>query len=164
MRKRMKELPLARLIKDSAQNHTSLWNGSDMLQTDSADWKFVLVNLYNDLLSSGHIVIKYCDDQVHAFTESFEKFEMLFSQNTTALLPGQILEIKAGVGAFTTVTNAKFFIEGKEIEMTDIGYINYKKRVSKNDPGEINVAVEFKFQGGKTQRRESTISYKVLKP
>jgi len=135
-----------------------------LLATNDEDWEFVLLNLYNDLLGSGNVVIQFCDDHVQSYFSGYDKFELLLCQNSNALMPGQTLELKACIGAFSSAVKLRVFVNGAALETTDMGYAKYKRVIKPNDPEKINLRVEYKDQNGMETTRQQLITYKVLKP
>ncbi|MEO7309742.1 MAG: hypothetical protein ABIX01_05050 [Chitinophagaceae bacterium] len=165
MRNRVPRLPLQTLLEKTDDGKENGFNKRMVAAVNDEDWKFLLLKLRNDLLISGSIAMAFCDEQVytHAFID--DRFEPLISQNSTILEPGQNFELLAGIGVFSSAANPKIFINEKEIKLTDYGYAAYKKVVAANDPGIVNVKIQYKDPNtGQTMIKRKTVTYKVLKP
>ncbi len=163
-RKHLPRLPLQRLLPDSINKNDTLWNEKLLLQTNDTDWKFVLLNLHNELIRSAAIVKLFYTEQTatHAVLDH-EMLDMLISQNSLAVLPGQTFELKAGMGAFNIAAKPSVFVNGQLIKINESGYAEYKKVVATNDPGKLQVTIQYTDQNGFEATRSQMIFYKVLK-
>ncbi|MES2775428.1 MAG: hypothetical protein V4722_14735 [Bacteroidota bacterium] len=165
LRKRLPRLFLHQLPENNIASDGKVYDEEILLQINDSQWKIVLLNLYNDLLGAKHTIVQFCDEQVQSNFCGYDKFEPLIFQNTTALQPGQTLEIRAGIGAFSSGSFPEIFANGTALELNDSGYARYKKIVTARDPGKILIMVRYHDRwSGQLVSKETMIRYKVLKP
>jgi len=89
----------------------------------------------------------------------------LISQNSNILSPGSSLEIRAGVGYFSTKTSPEITINNKTIPLLDSGYALYKIKVPEKE-GFYQFPVYTKFLNlntGKIEIIKKDIKYTVQK-
>ncbi|MEI9946789.1 MAG: hypothetical protein WDN26_21530 [Chitinophagaceae bacterium] len=115
----------------------------------------ILSKFQNDVRTSENKVIAFCHEQVGKVEVRFDTYAAIVGQNTNYLMPGQELEIKAGVGAFSKAALPTITIGGTVQKMTDSGYVRYKTTVNSLGQGSVPVHIEYTDQ---------IIKSKLLKP
>jgi hypothetical protein len=102
----------------------------------------------------------YCQSQIGKVEVVYDKFEILTSQSSNYLLPGQPLEIKAGIGTFSSAAKPTISINGVSQVANDSGFARYRTTVSNS--GNIPVTVSFKDPNtGEVLTKNTTVSYTV---
>ncbi len=61
----------------------------------------ILSKFQNDVRTTENRLVSFCHEQVGKVTVRFDTYAAIVGQNSNYLMPGQELEIKAGVGAFS---------------------------------------------------------------
>src|SRR5690606_5389278 len=101
----------------------------------------------------------FCHEQVGKVSIRFDAYEPIIGQNSKVLLPGQDLEITAGLAAFNSNQKPEIYIGGKLVTPNAKGLAEYATKV--NSSGKIPVRVVFLDQDGKRQERPYEIEYTV---
>ncbi|HSC53799.1 MAG TPA: GldM family protein [Phnomibacter sp.] len=144
--------------KTRNQNITT-WADAYFHMTPTVAAVTILSKFQNDVLRSGNLMADYCQSQIGKVEVVYDKFEVLTSQSSNYLLPGQPLEIKAGIGTFSSNAKPTITIGGVSQAVNDSGFARYRTTVSSS--GNIPVKVEFKDQNGKTMTKTAIVSYTV---
>jgi gliding motility-associated protein GldM len=125
----------------------------------------ILSKFQNDVLRSGNIVADYCQSQIGKVEVILDKFEILTSQNTNYLLPGQQLEIKAGIGAFSSKAKPTISINGVSQQANDSGFARYTTTAGGGGGGTVPISVSFKDPNtGQVTTKNTTVTYTVGTP
>ena len=90
----------------------------------------ILSKFQSDIKNSEAQVIDYLHKQIGEVKVVFNKFEPLVGTNATYLMPGDELEVKAGIGAFSDAAKPNVSINGQHIELGPDGIADYKTHVS----------------------------------
>ena len=90
----------------------------------------ILSKFQSDIKNSESQVIDYLHKQVGEVKVVFNKFEPLVGTNATYLMPGDELEIKAGIGAFSDAAKPTVTINGQHVDLGPDGIADYKTKVS----------------------------------
>jgi gliding motility-associated protein GldM len=146
----------------NAANKT--WEDAYFHMTPSVAAITILSKFQNDVLRSGNLVANYCQEQVGKVVVILDKFEILTSQSSSYLLPGQPLEIKAGIGAFSSNAKPTISINGVSQQANDSGFARYTTTAS-GSGGNIPVSVSFTDPNtGTLIKKNTTVSYTVGQP
>lgn len=81
-------------------------------------------------------------------------------------MPGDVLGIKAGIGAFSKASQPVISVNGKTIELGDEGYAFTKMKVPQK-PGKYKILVSVSFTNPTTGKKELSkinVKYEVVKP
>lgn len=141
------------------------WSTSYFHMTPTVAALTILSKFQNDVLRSGNIVAEYCQSQIGKVEVILDKFEILTSQNTNYLLPGQTLEIKAGIGAFSSNAKPTISIAGVSQVANDSGFARYTTTVSGGSGGNVPITVSYKDPNtGQVTTKSTTVSYTVGTP
>jgi len=122
----------------------------------------ILSKFQSDIKNSESQVIDYLHKQIGEVKVVFNKFEPLVGTNATYLMPGDELEVKAGVGAFSDAAKPKIFINGAEQPLTADGTADYKTRV--NATGVTHVRIEYTKPDGTPGEITKDVPYTVGMP
>lgn len=99
----------------------------------------ILNKFQNDVKNSEAIVVDRYYQQIGKVKFKLDKFDAFASQNSNYLMPGQDLEIKAGIGAYSTEVKPSVSINGANIPVGADGSAAFKTTV--NGAGEHTVKV-----------------------
>lgn len=111
-------------------------------------------------------ILAYCNTRTGTNADWFDIFDPLINQNSQTLLPGKILEIRAGIGAYSKKATPEIIINNKSIPLIDSGYAVYKTKVPEEE-GNYHFPVVIKYINyytGKKEAHRKVIFYKVVKP
>ncbi|HEY5406992.1 MAG TPA: gliding motility protein GldM [Ginsengibacter sp.] len=123
----------------------------------------ILSKFQNNIKNAENEIVTYCHTQIGKVEVHMDKTGVLVGTNSTYLMPGQQLEITAGVGAYSSKTATTISINGSNVPVTD-GSGKYTTTVS--GPGEhtVNVNVRFTDENNQIQTKSVPVKYTVGTP
>lgn len=122
----------------------------------------ILSKFQSDVKNSEGQMIDYLHKQIGEVKIIFDKFEPLVGTNATYLMPGDELEVKAGIGAFSASAKPKVYINGALQPLGDDGTALYKTKVSST--GTVNVKIEYAKPDGSIGTIDKAVKYTVGQP
>jgi gliding motility-associated protein GldM len=153
-------LPIDLAIPKSHQNSSNKsWEFAYFHMVPAVAALTILSKFQNDVKVSENKVIAFCHEQVGKVEIVFNQYEPIIGQNSKVLLPGQELEITAGLAAFNSDKKPDVYINGSKITLNDKGLADWKNTV--NSSGKVPVRVEFMDQEGKQQTKSFDVEYTV---
>ena len=159
------KLPIDVSVPKTQNANLKTWTDAYFHMTPTVAALTILSKFQNDVLRSGNIVADYCQSQIGKVEVILDKFEILTSQNTNYLLPGQTLEIKAGIGAFSSKAKPTISIGGVSQVANDSGFARYTTTVSGGSGGNVPISVSYKDPNtGQVTTKNTTVSYTVGQP
>ncbi|HYF33468.1 MAG TPA: gliding motility protein GldM [Chitinophagaceae bacterium] len=139
------------------------WTSAYFRMTPTIAAITILSKFQNDLKNTENQVTNYCLTQVGNVVYKFDKFEPLVGTNATYFMPGDEMEINAGLGAFNAEVKPTVTINGQSIPVNANGMANHKFKV--NGTGTIKVRVAFKDPNtGENKVLEKDLPYTVGMP
>lgn len=121
----------------------------------------ILSKFQNDIKTSENKVVSLFHEQVGKVELRFDSFEAIVGQNSKYLMPGQEIEITAGLGAFSKTKLPTVSVGGSNVTLDDKGMAVYKTAAGGVGSHTINVRVSFTDQDGNPQTREIPVEYTV---
>lgn len=121
----------------------------------------ILRKFQNDVKTSENKIVSHIHEQVGKVEVIFDSFEAIVGQNSKYLMPGQELEITAGLGAFSKTKLPTITIGGQTVTPNEKGMGVYKTQVNSLGSQTIPVKVSFVDQDGKPQERIIPVEYFV---
>mgnify|MGYP003520458632 FL=1 len=122
----------------------------------------ILSKFQNDIKTSENKVVAFCHTKVGEVKVIFDTYTAIVGQNSNYLMPGQDLEIKAGVGAFSKAAQPTISIGGSNVAIGEEGYALYKTQAGGVGSHSVPVRISFFNQTtGKEDVREVKIDYVV---
>lgn len=122
----------------------------------------ILSKFQNDVKTTENKLVGFCHEQVGAVTVRFDKFDAIIGQSSNYLMPGQNLEIKAGVGAFSEQARPTISIGGQTQQIGDSGFVRYSTNVGAGlGTKTIPVHITYKDQDGNDRVIDRVVTYTV---
>jgi gliding motility-associated protein GldM len=121
----------------------------------------ILSKFQNDVRTSENKVIAYCHEQVGKVAVRFDTYAAIIGQSSNYVMPGQEIEITAGVGAFSTKAAPSFVIGGRAVQMDPDGAARIKIPTAGIGEHSIPVVINYTDQDGKPQTINKSIPYTV---
>jgi gliding motility-associated protein GldM len=121
----------------------------------------ILSKFQNDIKTSENKVVAFCHEQVGKVKVQQDSYAALAIANTTNALPGQEIEITAGVGGFSKAISPKINIGGQSLTVGDDGAVHYKFKADRLGSNSIPVLIEYTDQNGQVQKITKTVDYVV---
>ena len=121
----------------------------------------ILSKFQNDVKTSENKVVTFCHEQVGKVKVNQDAFAALAIANTTNALPGQEIEITAGVGGFSKAISPTITIGGQNLKVGDDGAVHYKFKADRLGSNSIPVDIQYTDQNGIVQRKTIPVNYVV---
>jgi len=154
-------LPIS-LAKPKTQNKgNKSWEDAYFRMVPTVAALTILSKFQNDVKTTENKVISFCHEKVGAVEVIQDAFAALALANTTNALPGQEIEITAGVGGFSKKISPKITIAGQTQTVGDDGAVHYKFKASNLGSNSIPVVIEYTDQNNKVQKITKTVEYVV---
>ena len=124
----------------------------------------ILWKMQNDILYAENVVLNYFNVNTVTNFDGYVVYKPLVHQSSSSLKKGQLLEINAGIGAFSEAARSKITIGNKVIEPDDNGISTYSLKADKK-PGKyyIPVTIEFIKPDGSIASITKNVEYIVSK-
>ena len=123
----------------------------------------MLSKFQNNIKNAESMIVSYCHSQIGAVEVHMDQVGVLVGQNSNYLMPGQDLQITAGVGAYSSAATPSISINGSNVAVSN-GQGTYSTKVSGSGPHTVNVTVTFKDENGKIQTKTQAVTYVVGTP
>jgi len=122
----------------------------------------ILSKFQSDVKNSESQIIDYLRKKIGEVKVVYDKFEPLVGTNATYLMPGDELEVTAGIGAFSAAAQPKVYINGALQPLNSEGTADYKTKVSST--GTVNVKIEYTKPDNSVGVIEKAVKYTVGQP
>jgi len=122
----------------------------------------ILSKFQSDVKNSESHVIDFLHKEIGEVKVVFDKFDALVGTNATYLMPGDELEVTAGVGAYSAAAKPTIYINGAVQPLNADGVADYKTKV--NSTGNINVKIEYYKPDGNKETINKEVKYTVGQP
>jgi len=107
-------------------NTNQTWTTAYFHMTPTIAALTMLSKFQNDVKNTEYQMANYCLSQISSVALILDKFEPLVSTNSTYLMPGEELEVQAGVGAFNAAAKPVITIDGRNIPVNEHGVAETK--------------------------------------
>lgn len=154
-------LPIS-LEKPATNNKAGkTWEGAYFHMVPTVAALTILSKFQNDIRTSENKLVAFCHEQVGKVEVRFDNFEAIVGQNSKYLMPGQEIEITAGLGAFSKTKLPTVTIGGSTVGLNEKGMAVYKTAAGGVGSHTLNVTVAFTDQDGNPQTRTIPVEYTV---
>jgi gliding motility-associated protein GldM len=122
----------------------------------------ILSKFQNDVRTSENKVVSFCHSQVGQVEVRFDKFAPIIGQSSNYLMPGQQIEIKAGIGAFSDAAKPTITIGGQSQQINDSGFVRYTTQAAQGlGVKQVPVHIVYFDQDNKQQVIDRMVTYTV---
>lgn len=122
----------------------------------------ILSKFQNDVKTTENKVVSFFHQQVGQVVVRFDRFEPIIGQSSNYLMPGQSIEIKAGIGAFNNTVKPEISIGGVTQQIGDSGFVRYTTQATQGlGVKTIPVKITYKDQDGNLKIIERVVTYTV---
>jgi gliding motility-associated protein GldM len=121
----------------------------------------ILSKFQNDVKTSENKVVAFCHEQVGKVQVRFDTYTAIVGQSSNYVMPGQEVEIMAGVGAFSKAAQPLISINGQSVGLGEDGQAKLKMLGGGLGKHSIPIVIRFKDQDGKDQIINKSIEYTV---
>jgi gliding motility-associated protein GldM len=124
----------------------------------------ILSKFQNDVKNSESQMVDYCYKQIGSVKVVYNQFEAFAGTNATYLMPGDELEIQAGIGAFSAAAKPDITINGQRQSLNSDGVADYKTKVEGAGEHTVTVNIAYTKPDGTIATIPKTIKYTVGMP
>ncbi|AXY77245.1 gliding motility protein GldM [Paraflavitalea soli] len=124
----------------------------------------ILGKFQNDVKNSESQMIDYLHNQIGAVKVVFDKFQAIATANANYVMPGDNIEITAGVGAFSAAAQPDITINGQKQTLNSEGVAVYKTQASGAGEKVISVMIEYTKPDGTKEKVPKNVKYTVGMP
>ncbi len=121
----------------------------------------ILSKFQNDVKTSENKVVALCHEQVGKVVVRFDTFKPIVGQNSNYLMPGQEIEVMAGVGAFSKASLPKISINGQGAPLDEDGVANLKFAGGGIGTHTVPIHIVYQDQDNITRTIDKEIQYTV---
>lgn len=122
----------------------------------------ILSKFQNDVKTSENRIVAFCHKKVGEVEIVFDAYTPIIGQSSTFIMPGQDIEITAGIGAFSKAAQPTVVIGGKTIPLDAEGVAKTTIRGDAVGPKSVPVKITYFNQTtGKQETVEKKIEYTV---
>lgn len=121
----------------------------------------MLSKFQNDVKTSENRVVAFCHEQVGKVAVRFDTYAAIIGQSSSYVMPGQEIEITAGVGAFSKAALPKVTINGSGAALGEDGAAHAKFQAGGVGAHSVPVNISYVDQEGKQQTITKNIDYTV---
>jgi gliding motility-associated protein GldM len=163
-----KKLPLDLSVPESESGNAKTgnvprdWTINYFHMTPTVAALTILSKFQSDAKNSESHVIDFLHKQIGEVKVVFDKFEPLVGTNATYLMPGDELEVTAGIGAFSAAAKPTVYMNGAVQPLGPDGTADWKTHV--NSTGQIDVKIEYVKPDGSKDVINKVVKYTVGQP
>lgn len=154
-------LPIDLKIPKTQNKSNKTWEAVYFHMVPTVAALTILSKFQNDVKTSENRVIQFCHNKVGEVEVRFDTYAAIVGQNSTYLMPGQELEITAGVGAFSKAALPNITIGGQNVEIGTEGTASSKLIPTGLGTHTVPVKITYTDQDGNPQVIEKNIEYTV---
>jgi len=148
-------------VQDKTNN---TWSAAYFRMTPTIAAVTILSKFQNDVKNSESQVVEYCHKQIGQVQVIYDQFSAFAGQSSQYLMPGQELQITAGVGAFSAAAKPTVVIDGTTVPLNADGAAIYKTTVSSPGSYTKKVHITFTKPDGTQGSKDVDVNYTVGSP
>ncbi len=124
----------------------------------------LLSKFQNNVKNAENLVVTYCHNQVGAVKIVYDQFAALVGQSSNYVMPGEDMEITAGVGAYSKAAQPIISIGGSSAAIDADGRAVYKFKASGGGARSVPVSVTYTKPDGTKESKTFDVKYTVGTP
>jgi gliding motility-associated protein GldM len=124
----------------------------------------ILSKFESDVKNSESQIIDYLHKQIGEVKIKFDKFDAIVSPSATYVMPGDELEVKAGIGAFSAAAKPKISINGTDYPVNDDGEADFKTKAEGSGEHTVTVHIVYAKPDGSLVSVDKPVKYTVGTP
>jgi len=124
----------------------------------------LLSKFQNNVKNAENLVVTYCHNQVGAVKVVYDQFAALVGQSSNYVMPGEEVEITAGVGAYSKAAQPQITINGSSAPIDADGRAVYKFQASGGGARSVPVNVTYTKPDGTKESKTFDVKYTVGTP
>ncbi len=162
---------IAAEFKNSLQINTAIpevqdksnktWEGAYFRMVPTVAAITILSKFQNDVKTSENKVVSFAHEQVGKVTVRFDTYTAIVGQSSNYVMPGQEIEVMAGVGAFSKAAQPQITINGQGAALGEDGAARVKFAGGGIGNHTVPITIRYVDQEGKPQTITKTVEYTV---
>jgi gliding motility-associated protein GldM len=124
----------------------------------------MLSKFQNNVKNAESEIVTYCHNQIGAVKVIYDQFAALVGQSSNYVMPGQEIEITAGVGAYSKAAQPQISINGSSAALDADGRAVYKFTASGAGNHSVPVNVTYTKPDGTKESKSFNVEYTVGTP
>lgn len=141
------------------------WSAAYFHMTPTIAALTILSKFQNDVKNTENKVASFCFKKIGDVKVIFDKFEPMIGANAIYLMPGEQLEIKAGLGAFNASVKPKVYVNGSAVTVGDNGVADIKMPAGGSGGHSLKIDVKYPDPAtGEEKTISKTFEYTVGQP
>ncbi|MFI5153436.1 MAG: gliding motility protein GldM [Chitinophagales bacterium] len=140
------------------------WTTNYFHMTPSIAAMTILSKFQNDIKNSESQMVDYCHKKIGEVKVVYDQFEAFAGTNATYLMPGDELDITAGIGSFSAAAKPDIYINGARQSLNSDGVAEYKTKVDNAGEKTVEVKIEYIKPDGSKAQTTKLIKYTVGLP
>ena len=124
----------------------------------------LLSKFQNNVKNGENQVVTYCHNQVGAVKVVYDQFAALVGQSSNYVMPGEEVEITAGVGAYSKAAQPQISIGGSSMAIGPDGRASYKFKANGSGSRSVPVNVTYTKPDGTKETKTFDVKYTVGTP
>ena len=124
----------------------------------------MLSKFQNNIKNAEAEIVTYAHNQIGAVKVIYDQFAALVGQSSNYVMPGQEIEITAGVGAYSKAAQPQISFNGAPSSLDDDGRAVYKFNASGAGNHSVPVVVKYVKPDGTTESKSFNVEYTVGTP
>jgi gliding motility-associated protein GldM len=155
-------LPIDLSTPKSEHKGNKSWEAAYFRMVPTIATLTILSKFQNDIKNTENKIVAYCHNQVGTVVFKNDSYAAIVSADANYVLPGQPINITAGVGGFSKAVKPKITIGGQTLEVGDDGTVT--KKVDAGAVGEHSIPVHITYidqNDGKEKSVDRKIEYTV---
>ncbi|MEN9963515.1 MAG: gliding motility protein GldM [Bacteroidota bacterium] len=124
----------------------------------------LLSKFQNNVKNAENQIVTYCHNQVGAVKVVYDEFAALVGQSSNYVMPGEEIEITAGVGAYSKAAKPQITINGASMPLAADGRASSKFNVSGSGARTVPVSVKYTKPDGTVETKTFDVKYTVGTP
>lgn len=145
-------------------NNASGWTTNYFHMTPTIAGLTILSKFQNDVKNSESQMVDYFHKKIGEVAIIYDKFQALAMANANYVMPGDEIEVTAGVGSFSAAAKPTIVINGQNIPLNSDGAAVYKTTAAGAGEKSIAVMIEYTKPDGTKERVPKTVKYTVGMP
>lgn len=121
----------------------------------------ILSKFQNDVKTAENRVVSFCHEQVGKVTVRYDTFAAIVGQSSNYVMPGQSIDVYAGVGAFSKAAAPQITINGAGAALGPDGQAKMTVQGGGLGKHSVPVVIRFQDQDGKMQTVTKNVEYTV---
>ncbi|RYY29817.1 MAG: gliding motility protein GldM [Chitinophagaceae bacterium] len=158
------KLPIDLSVPKAQDGTTKSWTESYFHMTPAIAAITILNKFQNDIKNSEYQVVSYCHNQVGQVAVRFDKFGFVGGLSSSYLMPGEKIQVYAGLGAMSSASAPQITINGRPAPIGADGMATMDMAAGGTGSGKAHVVVRYKDQDGIDKVIEKDLNYTVGAP